>query len=191
MAKLILFAGSTRKGSMNQKLIQVAAKVARDKGAEVTLVDLKDFEMPLYNGDDEAEHGLPEKAKQLKQLFIEHDGFLIASPEYNSCISPLVKNTLDWISRSEGEGDPACRAFKGKVAGLISASPGALGGLKGLAALRLMLSYIGTLVIPTQLSVSHGLEAFHEDGSLTNTKQLALLERVLAQLIDTTRKLHA
>lgn len=190
MAKLVLFSGSTRTGSMNQKLIEVAAKVAAEKGAEVTLVDLKKFEMPLYNGDDEVEHGLPVAAKKLKQLFVEHDGFLIASPEYNSCISPLVKNTLDWISRSEGEGDPGCRAFKGKVAALISASPGPLGGLKGLAALRLMLSYIGTLVIPTQLSVSNGLEAFHEDGSLKNPKQLVLLERLLTQLIDIANKVH-
>ncbi|MEN8837050.1 MAG: NAD(P)H-dependent oxidoreductase [Celeribacter marinus] len=103
MTKLLMFAGSARKASTNKQLAALAARTAKEAGAEVTLIDLADFDMPIYNGNIEADTGLPENAKRLKQLFVEHDGFFIASPEYNSSISAVLKNALDWISRPHTE----------------------------------------------------------------------------------------
>jgi len=136
MAKLLFFAGSARKDSLNKKLAALAGELASEKGADVTIIDLKDFPMPLYDGDLEEEEGLPENAKRLKKLFIEQDGFFIASPEYNSSFSSLLKNTLDWISRPHEENEASLSAYRGKVAALGAVSPGALGGLRGLVPLR-------------------------------------------------------
>jgi chromate reductase len=130
MTKLLMFAGSARKASTNKQLAALAAITAKEAGAEVTLIDISDFDMPIYNGDIEAATGLPESAKRLKQLFVEHDGFFIASPEYNSSISALLKNALDWISRPHTKNEPGLWAFNGKVAAIGSVAPGALGGLR-------------------------------------------------------------
>lgn len=153
MAKLLFFAGSARKESMNKKLAKLAADMAQEAGAQVTHIDLKDFEMPLYDGDVEAQNGIPENAKKLKQLFVEHDGFFIASPEYNSSMPPLLKNTLDWISRPHEENEASLIAFTGKIAALGAVSPGRLGGLRGLVSLRMMLGNIGVTVVPSQVAV--------------------------------------
>ena len=145
--KILAFAGSTRKESFNKKLIKIAAEAARAAGAEVTLIDLKDFSMPLYDGDLEAEQGIPENGKKLKALMMAHDGFLISAPEYNSSISGVLKNTIDWASRpAPGETPLVC--FAGKVVALMSASPGALGGLRGLVTVRSLLSNIRVIVLP-------------------------------------------
>ncbi len=169
--KLIAIAGSLRKGSFNKKLIKIAAAGARKAGAEVTIIDLADYRLPLYDGDLEAEEGIPEKAQELKKLFIEHDGFLISSPEYNSSISGTFKNMIDWVSRPE-KGEPNVVAFKGKAAAIMSASPGGLGGLRGLVHLRAILGNIGVLVLPDQVTVSNAHEAFNEDGQLKDPKKL-------------------
>ena len=189
MTKLLFFAGSARKESINKKLAALAAGLAVQKGAQVTLIDLKDFEMPMYDGDLEEEKSLPEKARHLKKLFIEHDGFFIASPEYNSSFSPLLKNSLDWISRVHEENEIPLAAYTGKVAALASTSPGPLGGLRGLVPLRMMLGNIGVLLIPSQAAVGSGLEAFADDGSLKDERQAAMLERTVDELIKTTAKM--
>ena len=142
MPKLLIFAGSARTASTNKQLAALAASTAQDANIDVTLIELKDFEMPIYDGDLEGDTGLPEHAKRLKQLFVEHDGLFIASPEYNSSFSPLLKNALDWISRPHTENEPPLWAYGGKVAALGSVAPGALGGLRGLVPLRMMLANI-------------------------------------------------
>lgn len=168
--KILAFAGSARRDSFNKKLIQIAAKGAEDAGAEVTLLDLADFPMPLYDGDLEAEHGIPENVKALKELFLAHQGLLISCPEYNSSITPLLKNTIDWVSRPvEGEGPLA--AYQGKVCSIMAASPGALGGLRGLVHVRAILQNIGVIVLPKQMAISQANNAFAEDGSLKDSKQ--------------------
>ena len=122
--------------------------------------------------DIEREHGTPENATKLKQLFLDHDGLLISSPEYNSSITPLLKNTIDWVSRS-AEGEAPLAAYKGKVAALMAASPGGLGGLRGLVHVRSILSSIGVIVLPDQIAVSRAFEAFDDDGQLKDEKQRA------------------
>jgi NAD(P)H-dependent FMN reductase len=175
MPRILAFAGSTRRESFNKKLIVIATKGARDAGGEVTVIDLKDFPLPLFDQDLEAEQGIPENGKKLKQLFIDHDGLLIASPEYNSSITAVMKNAVDWISRS-APGEPPLVAFRGKVATLMSASPGALGGLRGLVHVRSILGNIGVIVLPDQIAVPKARETFNADGSLKDSKQHSDIE---------------
>jgi chromate reductase len=187
--KILAFAGSTRSDSWNKKLVKVAAEGATSAGAEVTLIDLRDYALPLYDGDLETA-GIPEAALKLKRLFLEHQGLLISSPEYNSSISGVLKNTIDWVSRSApGEGALAC--FADKVAGLLSASPGALGGMRGLVHLRAILGNIKVLVLPDQVAVSKAHEAFSPDGSLKDAKQQAAVQGVAKKLAETIAKLRA
>lgn len=186
MTKLLMFAGSVRKASTNKQLAALAASTAKEAGVEVTLIDLADFDMPIYNGDIEADTGLPETAKRLKHLFVEHDGFFIASPEYNSSISAVLKNALDWISRPHTENEPRLWAFQGKVAAIGSVAPGALGGLRGLVRLRMMLGNIGVTVVPAQVAVSGGFNAFDEDGALVADMPAGMLKATIAQLVATT-----
>ena len=145
--RILACAGSTRRESFNKKLVAIAAQGAREAGAEVTLIDLKDFPLPLFDQDLEAEQGMPENGKKLKKLFIDHDGLLIASPEYNSSFPAILKNAIDWVSRP-APGEPSLVAFRGKVATLMSASPGALGGLRGLVHVRSILGNLGVIVLP-------------------------------------------
>jgi chromate reductase len=186
--KVLAFAGSTRTDSWNKKLIRVAAAGARDAGAEVTLIDLRDFPMPLYDGDLEAK-GFPEPAKEFKRLMLGHSGLLLSSPEYNSSVSGVLKNAIDWASRSE-PGEAPLAAFVGKVAGLVAASPGALGGLRGLVHLRAILGNIKVLVIPDQVAVSKAHEAFTPEGALKDTKQQAAVEKVGAEVASLLAKLR-
>jgi len=192
MAKILVFAGSTRSESFNRKLATVAAAAAEQTGAVVTHIELADYPMPLFNQDLEASEGMPDSARQFKQQLIDHDGFIIASPEYNSAFSPLMKNVIDWASRSEVEGEPPLAAYRGKTALLLAASPGALGGLRGLVHLRMVLSNIGVYVIPDQLAVSSAFNAFEDDEPrLADAGQQQKLERIVWQLVDTTDKLHS
>ncbi len=186
--RIVAFAGSVRGGSFNKKLIRIAAAGARAAGAEVTEVDLRDIPMPLYDGDVERDHGLPPNAKVFKRLLIEHHGFLISSPEYNSAISGVLKNAIDWASRPEPN-EPALVAFKGKVVGLVSASPGNLGGIRGLAVLRSILSSIGVIVIPTQMAISRANDAFEPNGELKDERQQAAVESVGAEVVGIAAKL--
>jgi chromate reductase, NAD(P)H dehydrogenase (quinone) len=175
MPRILAFAGSTRRESFNKKLVAIAAQGAREAGAEVTLIDLKDFPLPLFDQDLEAEQGMPENGKKLKKLFIDHDGLLIASPEHNGSFPAILKNTIDWVSRP-APGEPSLAAFRGKVATLMSASPGALGGLRGLLHVRSILGNIGVIVLPDQIAVAKAHEAFQPDGSLVDPKRQAGVE---------------
>jgi chromate reductase, NAD(P)H dehydrogenase (quinone) len=143
--RLLAFAGSTRRESFNKKLVPIAARGAQEAGAEVMIIDLKDFPLGLFDQDAEAAEGAPVAAIRLKRLMVEHDGFLIAAPEYNSSISGVLKNTIDWVSRPAAN-EPNLVAFKGKVVTLMSASPGALGGLRGLVHVRWILGNLGAIV---------------------------------------------
>lgn len=187
-ARILAFAGSARKDSFNKRLVRIAAKGAEQAGAEVTVIDLKDYPLPIYDGDLEAEHGLPENAVRLKKLFGEHDGLMISAPEYNSSITPLLKNTIDWVSRqAEGEGPLA--AYQGKSAVLMSASPGALGGLRGLVHVRAILGNIGVLVLPKQMAISKAGDAFDDAGQLKNPDQQSVIEGLGKNLAELLSKL--
>jgi NAD(P)H-dependent FMN reductase len=188
--KILAFAGSTREGSFNKKLIRVAADALRAAGAEVTLLDLRDLALPMYDGDVEAEIKLPEGGRRLKDLMIAHHGFIISSPEYNSSISGVLKNAIDWASRPEA-GRPPLECFTDKTAAIIAASPGLLGGLRGLITLRLILGNIGTYVIPKQLTVPKAAEAFDESGKLKDPKQQGTIEAVAKTLVQFTIKFNA
>ena len=187
--KILAFAGSARKDSWNKKLVQAAADFAREAGAEVTVLDLADYELPLFNEDLESE-GTPETAFQLKELFIAHDGFLIASPEYNSSISPLLKNTIDWVSRPD-DSRPSKAGFTGKTAALLSASPGALGGMRGLVHLRDILGNIGVTLVPSEAAVSKAHEAFNENGSLADERTAKRVQSVVSALVTLTAQIQS
>ncbi len=190
MTKILFLAGSARKDSLNKKLIHAAAKLAEEKGCTANVVDLKLFEMPIYDGDHEGEKGLPETAILLKKLFKDNDGLFISSPEYNSSFSPLLKNSLDWISRPHEENEPSLSAYRGKTAALASVSPGALGGLRGLIPLRMLLGNIGVTVVPQQVAIGSGFSAFNDDGTLSDKQQAKMLEDTIDELISTTKALN-
>ncbi|HIE92063.1 MAG TPA: NADPH-dependent oxidoreductase [Acidobacteria bacterium] len=168
--RVLAFAGSARTDSFNVKLVNIAAEGAREAGAEVTVLNLKDFPMPIFNQDLEAAEGPPEQATRLKGIMLAHEGLLIASPEYNSSISPLLKNTIDWVSRP-ADGEPMLAVYRDKVAAVMSASPGGLGGLRGLVHLRSILSNIGVLVIPDQVAVTQAHSVFDDHGNLLDAKR--------------------
>jgi NAD(P)H-dependent FMN reductase len=191
MVRLLAFAGSSREGSWNRKLIRIAAAGAEGAGAEVTLIEMADYPMPLMNEDLEAGEGMPERAGAFKRLLVEHDGLLIASPEYNGSIPPLLKNALDWASRSEKEGEAPLIAFRGKVAAIVSASPGSLGGLRGLLVLRMLLGNLGVLVLPDQRAVSGADRAFSADGSLSDPANDRAVRRIGRKLAETVDSLHS
>ncbi len=188
--KILAFAGSTRKGSFNKKVLQIAIEGARKAGADVTVIDLKDYPMPLYDGDLEKEQGIPENGKKLMELMIEHEGFLLACPEYNSSISGVLKNAIDWASRPV-KGMTPLKAFDGKVACLMSASPGALGGLRSLSAVRWILGNIKVIVLPQQVAVPKADEAFDENGKLKDEKMQTNLENLGKSLTEILQKLNA
>lgn len=188
--KILTFAGSLRAGSFNKKLARIAAAALAEHGAQPTLIDLRDFRLPVYDGDLEAEEGLPELAQQLKELFKAHDGFWIASPEYNSSIPGTLKNTLDWVSRPVA-GEASLEAYTGKVIALSSASPGALGGMRALVHLRAMLGNIGAFVLPAQVSVSRAHEAFTEEGALVDPRTQDSVNRLARSLAEITAKLKS
>lgn len=188
--RILGFAGSTRKDSFNKKLVKIALRGAEEAGAEVTFLDLRDLPLPLYDGDLEDEYGLPENARKLKDLLLSHQGLLIASPEYNSSYSGVLKNAIDWASRPV-EGEPPLACFTGKVCSLMSASPGALGGLRGLVTVRMLLGNIGVIVLPDQVAVSKSMQAFTPEGDLLDAKQHASIQALGANVANLLKKINA
>ena len=190
--KLLIFAGSTRAQSFNRQLAKVAAALARQAGAEVTLLELSSLNIPLYNADLEA-LGTPPDVIRLKELLFEHPGWVICSPEYNGSYTALLKNTLDWAS-SPVKGDPewgsGSKAFAGKVVGLLAASPGALGGLRSLQHLAPLLSNLQCWVAPQQFALGQAGTAFDAEGQLTNIKQRAGVESVVKQVLWAAERLN-
>lgn len=188
--QLLAFSGSLRKDSFNTKLLLAAAAGARTAGVHVTPVNLADFAMPLFDGDLESSSGMPEAARRLKAMMVAHHGFLIASPEYNSSVSGVLKNAIDWASRTESPDEPPLLAFRGKVAGLLSASPGALGGLRGLVHLRAILGNLMVHVVPEQFALGRAHEAFDDAGALKDERNAKSALGVAAALARTARALH-
>ncbi|MEZ6195408.1 MAG: NAD(P)H-dependent oxidoreductase [Planctomycetota bacterium] len=189
MSRILAFSGSARRESYNQKLVRVAARGAAAAGADVTVIDLADFPMPIFDEDLERREGMPEAAARFKQLLLEHDALLIASPEYNSAFSPLLKNAIDWASRATSKDEPPLSAYRGKTAAILAASPGGLGGMRGLVFLRLLLSNIGITVIPDQIAVARAHEAFDAAGEMTDEKQRSSVEGIGARLHAVARSL--
>ena len=188
--KITALAGSQRTGSFNQQLLALAAAAARAAGAEVTIADLRDLALPLFDQDLEAASGLPSGAKKFKAMLRASDGFLIASPEYNSSVAPALKNALDWASRAESDDEPPLAAYRGKVAALCAASPGALGGLRGLVHLRAILGNIGVLVLPDQVAIGTAHEAFDAAGQLQDQRKARQVVALAQNLVETLRKLR-
>jgi NAD(P)H-dependent FMN reductase len=188
MVKILAFSGSGRKNSVNKKVVAIAAKGAQEAGAEVTIINLEDFDMPIFNEDLEAEQGMPIEAQAFKELMISHDGFLISSPEYNSSYSSLFKNAIDWASRKTGDEAPMA-AYRGKVAAIMAASPGSLGGMRVLVVLRMLMENLGTMVLPNQKALGGAFKLFDEQGDITDEKTEKALKKLGAELVDTLKKL--
>ncbi len=186
--RILAFGGSLRRQSSNQKLAYIAADGARQAGAVVTVIALSDFDLPLFSEDFETEHGMPADAKRLKSLFRDHDGLIIASPEYNSSVSGALKNAIDWVSRAETEDEPALVAFAGKSAVICSASPGGLGGLRGLTHLRDILGNLGITMLPDQVAVASAHSALDADGNLADPKQASKIRALGATLAGHLKK---
>lgn len=187
-SKILVLAGSARRDSLNKKLARLAAASLASAGGDAVLLDLDDYPLPVYHGDLEAREGIPDNARRLKTLFKARQGLLIVSPENNASISALLKNTLDWISRQDGS-ESGLAPYRGKIAALMSASPGALGGLRGLAHLRQVLQALGVLVLSEQFALSRAHEAFAPDGSLIEARQRESVAAVCARLVEVTGKL--
>ena len=189
--QILAFAGSLRKGSYNHLLLKYAVKGAEEAGAQVTTIRLSDYPLPVYDAAIEEEKGLPANAIKLKEMMWKSDGFIIASPEYNSSIPGVLKNVIDWASRQASPDEVYLSCFIDKVALIISASPGALGGLRGLVHLRAVLENIHTLVLPGQKSISNAAEAFDAEGNLKSAEQRKSLEVLGKRLTETLIKLKA
>jgi chromate reductase len=190
--KVLAFAGSARRDSLNKKLARVAAEAARAAGGEVTFIDLDDFPMPVYHGDLEAREGIPPQALRLREMFLAHDALLIASPENNQSVSSLLKNTLDWLSRSQGDGrgvNSGLAPYKGKLAGLLAASPGPFGGVRGLPHLRQILSSLGVTVLGAQVAIARADQAFEDDGRLKDPHHVKAVDLLAKGLVETAAKL--
>jgi NAD(P)H-dependent FMN reductase len=187
--RILVFAGSIRTGSFNASLAALAAKELALAGADVTHISLQDFPMPIYDGDLEASSGAPDNAIKLKRMMMTHAGVFIASPEYNASVTPLLKNTLDWISRVRDGKEMPLAAYKNRVFALGGASNGAYGGMRSLLALRQVLEIgCGALVIPDQIAVSRAADAYDDMGHLKDARMADLLRVVVRRLIDMARQ---
>jgi NAD(P)H-dependent FMN reductase len=181
--RILAFAGSARRESLNKKLLAAVVSAVRAVGGEVTPVDLNDYPLPLYHGDLEDESGMPASAQKLVALITQHHALLIASPEYNSLITPLLKNTIDWCTRAEPNPLP------GKVAAVVSASPGIFGGVRSAQVARQLLLHLGCHVIPAQCTLPRADEAFDAGGVLKDPRALAAVQKVAVELVRTTVRL--
>ncbi len=192
MARILVFAGSARRESLNKRLARVAEQAARDAGGEVTYLDLDDYPMPVYHGDLEAQQGMPENALKVRSLFMGHDALLIASPENNQSISALLKNVIDWLSRDIGDGKGAnsgLAPYRGKVAGIMNATPGPYGGVRHLYHLRQVLSGLGVIVLPSQVQLARADQAFEVTGALKDERAANAVKSLAKSLVEIAGKL--
>ena len=187
--KILVIPGSLRSGSLNARLAAVAASELAQAGAEVTRIALSDFPLPIYDGDLQAKSGVPKHAVNLKRMMSAHHGVLIVTPEYNSSVPALVKNTIDWISRVQDANETRGEVFRERVFAIASASGGRLGGTRALAALRLILSACHATVIPNQLALSFADEAYDEMDRLKNAADSDALKALARQLIDQSQRM--
>jgi NAD(P)H-dependent FMN reductase len=186
--KILVLPGSNRSGSHNVKLAALAAKELTLIDADVTRISLQDYPLPIYDGDLEAKADPPANAVKLKQMIMAHHGVFIASPEYSASVTPLLKNTIDWVSRVRERGDPTYAAFRGRVFAISAASPTATGGLRSLMALRQILELgCGALVIPEQVAVQNAEQAFDDMDNIVDVRTANLFRAQLARLVDMAR----
>ncbi len=183
--RILAFSGSARRESLNRKLLAVVVEATRAVGGDVTLVELNDYPLPLYHGDLEDAEGLPANARKLIDAILAHDALLIASPEYNSMFTPLLKNTIDWCTRADEN------PFRGKVAAVISASPGMFGGVRSMTLVRQLLTHLGCHVVPAQCVLPHADEAFDSSGRLQDARAQKAAVAVANDLVRVARKLSA
>jgi len=188
--KILAFAGSLREHSYNKRVLKTAIRGAENAGAEVTYIDLRDYAMPIYDADIQEKEGFPENAAKLQKLLLEHNGLLIACPEYNASLSAALKNAIDWTSRANGDVKLAA-AFKGKVAAMITASPGTFGGIRCLNHLRGVLTILLVNVLPTEIAVGKVHEMFDGNSDeMKDEKMRGILEGLGKSLTDMLRKTH-
>ena len=189
--RLLFVAGSAREKSWNKKLARLGEQIAEANGIKATFADLGDYPMPVYCGDIEAKDGPPDNARKLKALMKVHSGIFIASPEYNASFSALLKNSIDWVSHTRDEGEAPLEVFKTRVFALGSASPGGMGGLRGLSQLRLVLELgLSALVLPDQFAVPRAVDAFEDNGHLKNKDAQEQFKLLIQKLARAAHVLH-
>lgn len=185
--KIVAFAGSLRKESYNRKALATAVQGARDAGADVTVADLRDYPMPIYDADWHAEHGVPPQMLALRKLMMSSHGLLIASPEYNTSITPLLKNTIDWLSQEAG-GESGSAPFAGKVCGLMGASNGAFGTIRALPHVSYILSNLGVLVLPV-VAIPKVVSVLGPDGTIQDKRTYEMVHGLGRRVTETIIKL--
>jgi NAD(P)H-dependent FMN reductase len=183
--RILAFAASARRESLNRKFLALAVQAAREAGGEVTLIDLNDFALPLYHGALESQQGIPANAVKLIGLVVQNHALLVASPEYNSMVTPLLKNTVDWCSRADDN------PFEGKVAAILSASPGMYGGVRSLQMAQQLFLKLGCHVVPGQCVLPHADKAFDASGNPADPRTLKSVQALAAKLVQTTSRLIA
>ena len=187
--KILVIPGSLRSGSLNAKLAAVAAHALVQEGAEITRISLSDFPLPIYDGDLQAKSGVPKHAVNLKRMMAAHHGVLIVTPEYNSSVPPLIKNTIDWITRVQDRHEVRGQVFREKPFAIAAASEGRLGGTRALAALRLILSACRATVVPNQLALSFADQAYDDMDRLKVEADIEALRALVRQLIDVSQQM--
>jgi len=187
--KILIIPGSLRTGSRNAKLAAAAADAFVQAGVDVTRISLGDFVLPIYDGDLQARSGVPKNAVSLKQMMAAHHGILLVTPEYNSSVPALVKNSIDWVSRVQDPNEGRGQVFRDRAFAIASASEGRLGGTRALAALRLILSACHATVIPNQLALSFADEAYDDMDRLRHASDIEALRALVRQLIDFAQRM--
>lgn len=188
--KILAFAGSLREHSYSKRVLKTAIEGARKAGAEVTYVDLRDYPMPIYNADVQDAEGFPTTADAFQKLLLEHDGLMIASPEYNASLPSALKNVIDWTSRANDNLKTA-DCFKGKVAAIMTVSPGSFGGIRCLAHLRDVLTILLVNTLPSEIAVARVGTIFEGDNEeMIDDKMRGILENLGKSLVDMLRKTH-
>lgn len=182
--RILAFSGSARRESFNRKLLAAVVERVRAAGGEVTVLDFNELSMPLYHGDLEKAEGMPENAKRFVALILQHDALLVASPEYNSQMTPLLKNAIDWATRADEN------PLKGRVAAVVSASPGNFGGIRSMTLSRQLLTHLGCHVIPAQCILPNADKAFDEQGTLTEPRAQKAALAVANELVAIAAKLR-
>lgn len=188
--RVLVVPGSLRRDSFAKKLAAAAGRMIATNGGSATVIDLRDFDMPLYDGDLEAATGMPAGAVALREVVTQHDALLVVSPEYNASIPAVLKNALDWVSRPYAP-EPGAMAWRGKTAAIMSSSPGALGGLRGLVHLRQILMNLGVLVITEQFALGGAATAFGPGGELTDERQAKSVNAVVERLVAIAQRLRS
>jgi chromate reductase len=185
--KILVIPGSLRTGSLNARLAAAAAYQFAQAGADVTRISLGDFPLPIYDGDMQTKSGVPKNAINLKRMIGAHHGVLIVTPEYNSSVPPLVKNTIDWVTRVQDVQETRGQVFRERAFAIAAASESRLGGTRALAALRLVLTACHATVIPNQLALSFASEAYDDMDSLKHPADIEALNALVRQLIDVSQ----